>query len=154
MNFIERSKSVMEKCVALGSDHAGRELRKAVGARLAELGKSFVDFGAADEVERVDYPTIAVEVAKTVQEGRCRFGVLVCGTGVGMAMAANRLRGVRAANCTSEYMARLSRAHNDANVLTLGQRVVGPGLALSILEAFLDGEFEGGRHQDRVTMFD
>ncbi|MDR1545547.1 MAG: ribose 5-phosphate isomerase B [Deltaproteobacteria bacterium] len=142
----------MKLIMALGADHAGRELKKAVKARLEELGWAVVDFGVADEVEKADYPTVADAVAQAVEDGRCRFGTLVCGTGVGMAMAANRRRGVRAANCTSEYMARLSRAHNDANVLTLGERVVGTGLALSILEAFLAAEFEGGRHQRRVEL--
>jgi ribose 5-phosphate isomerase B len=136
----------------VGADHAGRELKALVKGRLAERGLPFADFGVDDGVDRADYPVVAKKVAEAVQSGEFRFGVLVCGTGAGMAMAANRLPGVRAANCASELVATLARAHNDANVLTLGQRVLGPGLALAILDAFLDGEFQGGRHKARVDM--
>jgi ribose 5-phosphate isomerase B len=138
--------------VALGADHAGRELKNVILERLAAAGIFYKDFGVADNVAKADYPVIAAEVARAVQLGKCRLGVLVCGTGVGMAIAANRFLGVRAANCTSEFMAAMARAHNDANILTLGQRVVGQGLALSILDAFLCTHFEGGRHQVRVEL--
>jgi ribose 5-phosphate isomerase B len=138
--------------VAIGSDHAGREIRKICFQRLNDQGYETIDLGVGDEIVSADYPKIAFELSKLITSGAAKFGVLVCGTGVGMAMAANRFKGVRAVNCLSEFMARMSRAHNDANVLTLGQRIVGPGLALSILDEFLASDFEGGRHLNRVKM--
>ena len=138
--------------VAVGADHAGREFKVLIKNHLAEKSLDCVDFGVEDDVEKADYPVIAAKVAKAVQEGRANLGILICGTGVGMAVAANRLAGVRAANCPNELVASLARAHNDANVLTLGQRVLGPDLALAIVDAFLETAFLGGRHQIRVDM--
>ena len=100
--------------------------------------------------DSVDYPDYAAKVGGAVVAGRARFGVLVCGTGIGMSIAANKVKGVRAALCTTEFEARMARAHNDANVLCLGERVVGGGLGASIVRAFLEQAFEGGRHQRRV----
>ncbi|HSN89684.1 MAG TPA: ribose 5-phosphate isomerase B [Anaeromyxobacteraceae bacterium] len=132
-----------------GSDHAGLALRaeairmaKAAGYEVQDLGPS--------SGESVDYPDYARQVAEAVAEGRARFGILVCGTGIGMSIAANKVRGIRAANCSSEFEARMARAHNDANVLCLGERVVGLGLGSAIVQAFLAAAFEGGRHQRRV----
>jgi ribose 5-phosphate isomerase B len=136
----------------LGSDHAGREYKALLREHLAAKGEPYEDFGVADDVEKADYPVIAKAVGQAVQAGRCQKGILICGTGVGMAAAANRFPGVRAANCATEYVAVLARAHNDANILTLGQRVLGPGLALAIVDAFLATGFLGGRHQVRVDM--
>ncbi|HEY8209090.1 MAG TPA: ribose 5-phosphate isomerase B, partial [Myxococcaceae bacterium] len=107
------------------------------------------DFGTHSG-DSVDYPDFASQVARAVQKGECSLGVLICGTGVGMSIVANKYRGVRAALCHTEFEARAARGHNDANVLCLGQRVLGPGVAASVMEAFLDGKFEGGRHERRV----
>ncbi|MDR1577715.1 MAG: ribose 5-phosphate isomerase B [Deltaproteobacteria bacterium] len=139
--------------VAIGADHAGLEFKALIRDQLIRLGFQYVDAGAPEGTERVDYPIVAADVAKLIQNGECVYGVLTCGTGLGMSMAANRFRSIRAANCSNEAMARLARAHNDANVLTLGQRLLGPDLALSILEVFLTTPFEGGRHQGRLSLF-
>ena len=139
--------------VALGADHGGVALKDALVLWLEERGAAFTDVGTAGE-ESVDYPDFAEEVVRLVLDGTARFGVLVCGTGIGMSIAANRHRGIRAALCTSSYMARMARAHNDANVLCLGGRVIGAGQAADILQAFLDGEFAGGRHTRRLGKID
>jgi ribose 5-phosphate isomerase B len=135
--------------VAIGSDHAGLSLRAAVRDALQKRGAEVADLGpfAADSV---DYPDFALLVARRVAAGECQLGVLVCGTGIGMSIAANKVHGVRAAVCTTEFEARAARSHNDANVLCLGERVVGTGLGTAILEAFLDTPFEAGRHARRV----
>ena len=135
--------------VIAGSDHAGLALRseavkvaKAAGFEVEDLGPFSGD--------SVDYPDYAERVARAVAEGRARFGILVCGTGIGMSIAANKVRGVRAAHCTTEYEARMARLHNDANVLCIGERGVGLGLGGAIVRAFLETAFEGGRHARRV----
>jgi ribose 5-phosphate isomerase B len=135
--------------IILASDHAGLELRQELVAGLRERGVSFEDMGPTSR-ESVDYPDFATKVARAVAAGEYTHGVLVCGTGIGMSIVANKYRGVRAALCTTEFEARMARAHNDANVLCLGQRVVGAGVARAILEAFLATPFEGGRHEKRV----
>ena len=135
--------------VVFGSDHAGLHLRPEAVKFAKELGFEVEDLGPT-ATDSVDYPDFAKRVAQTVTQGRARFGVLVCGTGIGMAISANKVRGVRACTATSEFEARMARAHNDANVLCLGERVVGVGLGLSILKVFLETKFEGGRHQRRV----
>jgi len=132
-----------------GSDHAGLALR-AEAVRIAKAaGYEVQDLGPFSG-ESVDYPDYARRVADAVAEGRARLGILVCGTGIGMSIAANKVKGVRAATCSSEFEARMARAHNDANVLCVGERVVGLGLASAIVRAFLETAFEGGRHQRRV----
>ena len=135
--------------IALGCDHAGLELERSIAARLRELGRSFVELGT-DSEESVDYPDYAQRVAEAVASGRQRLGVLVCGTGIGMSIAANKVPGIRAAVCTSQYEAYLARAHNDANVVCLGGRVTAAPHAGAIVETFLGGQFEGGRHQRRL----
>lgn len=135
--------------VAVGSDHAGNELKKVVIALLEGRGFQVEDVGTYSN-DSVDYPDFASQVARKVGGGEARFGVLVCGTGIGMSIVANKYRGVRAAVCTSEFEARATRAHNDANVLCLGERVVGIGLGGAIAEAFVDTAFEGGRHERRI----
>lgn len=135
--------------LAIASDHAGISLKDELKLALQQRGLDPVDFGAFSG-ESVDYPDFASQVARGVKAGEYTFGVLVCGTGIGMSIVANKHRGVRAALCHNEFEARMARAHNDANVLCLGQRVTGPGLAQEILRAFLDTKFEGGRHQMRV----
>ena len=135
--------------VALAADHAGVELKAELVAQCRALGHEPVDLGPTS-TDSCDYPDFAAKVAGAVAAGEAALGVLVCGTGIGMSMAANKVRGVRAAVCRTEYEARLTRAHNDANVLCLGQRVTGAGLAAEILRAFLATAFEGGRHARRV----
>jgi ribose 5-phosphate isomerase B len=135
--------------VIIASDHAGLELRRELVSVLKDLRAEVEDVGPTTS-ESVDYPDYARSVARAVAAGGHQFGVLVCGTGIGMSIMANKHRGIRAALCTNEFEARMARAHNDANVLCLGQRVVGAGLARSILEAFLTTPFEGGRHQKRL----
>jgi ribose 5-phosphate isomerase B len=133
----------------IASDHAGLELRQDLLEALKQRGVAFDDVGPTSH-ESVDYPDFAKKVAKAVSAGEYPLGVLVCGTGIGMSIVANKYRGVRAALCTTEFEARMARAHNDANVLCVGQRVVGTGVARAILEVFLSTPFEGGRHQKRV----
>lgn len=141
------------KPLALGSDHAGFALKQSLKQALGQWGIEFEDLGTMSEAS-VDYPDFAHAVADGVADGKYRFGVLVCGTGLGVSMAANRHKGVRAAVCTDSYAAKMARQHNDANVLCVGARIVGPGLAEDILKAFLDAPFEGGRHAKRVTKID
>ncbi len=136
--------------IAIGSDHAAADLRVIVKKYLDEKGLAYIDCGT-DEAPS-DYPVIAQKVCGAIQNGDADTGILLCGTGIGMSMAANKCRGIRAAVCSESYSARFTRLHNDANVLCMGARVVGSGLAAEILDAFLETEFEGGRHQRRVDM--
>ncbi|HEY3452210.1 MAG TPA: ribose 5-phosphate isomerase B [Myxococcales bacterium] len=135
--------------IAIASDHAGFALKKEVAETLVSLGHELEDFGTFDN-SSVDYPDFATQVAKSVRDGKNQFGVLMCGTGIGMSIVANKYRGIRAALCTTEFEAKMSRAHNDANVLCMGERVVGPGLGRSIAQAFVSTVFEGGRHIKRI----
>ena len=135
--------------VIFGSDHAGLGLRAEAIRVAREKGFEVDDLGPFSG-ESVDYPDYARKVAEAVASGRVRFGVLVCGTGIGMSISANKVKGVRAAHCTTEYEARMARAHNDANVLCVGERVLGSGQAGAVVAAFLSQPFEGGRHQRRV----
>jgi ribose 5-phosphate isomerase B len=132
-----------------GSDHAGLNLRREAVRVAREKGFEVEDLGPFSG-DSVDYPDYALKVAQAVATGKARFGLLVCGTGIGMSIAANKVRGVRAAHCCTEFEARMARAHNDANVLCLGERVNGLGLGSAIVAAFLEQPFEGGRHQRRV----
>lgn len=135
--------------VALGADHAGVHLKDAVRQQLESRGIEVRDIGTVDETS-VDYPDYATQVARTVASGDADRGILVCGTGIGMAIAANKVDGVRAAPVVDLESARLSREHNDANVLALGARVTTPDLARQIVDTFLDTPFAGGRHQRRI----
>ena len=135
--------------VALGADHAGFELKQTLCTFIAKLGHEAHDLGT-DSLDSVDYPDFAKAVAKLVAEGGADVGLLICGTGLGMAIAANKVKGIRAATCNEPYSAAMARSHNDANVLTIGSRVVGRGLAEEIVARFLETGFEGGRHQRRV----
>jgi len=141
---------VADRIIA-GSDHAGITLRGEVVRVAAAAGFEVEETGPGPG-ERADYPEQARLVAEAVAAGRGRFGILVCGTGIGMSMSANKVRGIRAAVCSTEFEARMARAHNDANVLCLGERVIGPGLCEGIVRAFLSTAFEGGRHAVRVQM--
>ncbi|HVP66352.1 MAG TPA: ribose 5-phosphate isomerase B [Anaeromyxobacteraceae bacterium] len=140
----------MPERVVAGSDHAGLGLRAEAVQVARELGFEVEDLGPFSK-ESVDYPDYAQRVAEAVAGGRARFGILVCGTGIGMSIAANKVKGARAAHCTTEYEARMARAHNDANVLCVGERVIGAGLAAAVVRAFLAEPFEGGRHERRVA---
>jgi len=138
--------------VAIGCDHGGIELKQTVVAVLQELGHEIEDQGCFSE-ESVDYPNFAQAVCSLVKDGSCERGILVCGTGLGMSMAANRYPEIRAALCAEMFSARMSREHNDANVLCLGARVTGPGLAAEIVRTWMTTDFAGGRHQRRIDMF-
>lgn len=135
--------------IAIGCDHAGPALKAEIMAHLDEKGVEYVDFGI-QEGEKVDYPDKAKEVCEKVSAGEFDRAVLICGTGIGMSMSANKIKGIRAACCSDYFSAKYTRAHNDANVLCIGARVVGPGLAIELVDVFLDTQFEGGRHQRRV----
>lgn len=139
------------KKITVGCDHAGLNLKKIVIAHLEGRGFEVLDVGT-HSTDSCDYPQIAHELCKNIQDGKTELGILVCGTGIGMSMAANKHRGIRAAACSDTFSARLTRVHNDANVLCFGERVVGMGLALDLVDAFVDAEFEGGKHQRRVDM--
>ncbi len=135
--------------IALGADHAGWQLKEEIKAWLLGRNVEVTDFGTHSP-DPVDYPDYAAQVGEAVASGKAERGVLVCGTGIGMAMAANKVPGVRAAFCPDLFTARMSREHNDANVLTLGGRLTGRELALEIVEMWLRAEFQGGRHGRRV----
>ena len=140
--------------IGLASDHGGFELKRQIKDWLAKRdGVEVSDFGTYS-AESVDYPDFAAQVARRVSDGTLDRGILVCTTGTGMAITANKFPGVRAAQVFDPRMARLAREHNNANVLCLGERVTGPGLALAITKVFFSTDFEGGRHQRRVQMFD
>jgi ribose 5-phosphate isomerase B len=135
--------------IAFGSDHAGFELKQHLIERLAEQGHEIIDHGT-DSTESVDYPAFCAAAARSVRDGDADVGIVMGGSGQGEQLAANKVRGVRAALCNCLYTARMAREHNDANVLSIGARVVGVGLAEEIVDLFLATEFEGGRHQRRV----
>jgi ribose 5-phosphate isomerase B len=138
--------------IAFGSDHAGASLKAELLAYAQELGHEVSDFGGGEDGP-VDYPVYAFAVAKAVARGEYDRGILICGTGLGMSIAANKVRGVRAALCHECYTARMSREHNDANILCLGQRVLGPGLAREVLRVFLSTPFsQGASHVRRLAM--
>jgi ribose 5-phosphate isomerase B len=138
------------KPIAIASDHAGFELKESLSESLSQMGYEVLDLGTKGP-ESVDYPDYGEALARAVQEGRAERGVLVCGTGIGISMAANRVAGVRAANCHDETSARLAREHNDANVLALGARLIGVEVAKDCLRTFLTTDFAGGRHARRVA---
>ncbi|HEC34665.1 MAG TPA: ribose 5-phosphate isomerase B [Chloroflexi bacterium] len=135
--------------IAIGADHGGYHLKQEIGHFLLTSGHQVSDVGTHNEAT-TDYPDYAVQVARAVVAGEADLGVLVCGTGIGMSIAANKVRGARAAVATDCYMARMARRHNDANILCLGGRVLGVGTALEVVQAFLEGRFAGGRHARRV----
>ena len=137
--------------IAVGCDHVGFLLKRAVVEHLERRGYTVVDLGT-NSAARTDYPVYGKAVAEAVASGACSLGVVLCGTGVGISIAANKVPGVRAVVCSEPYSALLSRRHNDTNVLALGARVVGRALALMIVDAWLMGEYEGGRHAKRVEM--
>ncbi len=135
--------------IAVGSDHRGIELKQAIIGFLKDLGYEYRDFGCYSS-DPVDYPDIAKEVAMAVAEGKFGHGILICGSGIGMSIAANKVRGIRAALCCNLLNAERARLHNDANVLCLGQEIVGREMALDIVKTYLATTFEGGRHSRRI----
>ncbi len=140
--------------IALGCDHAGYKLMKHVKNRLEERGLEYKDFGTYSE-ESCDYPVYGKKVAKAVQSGECDKGIIICGTGIGISITANKFKGIRAALCSDCFSAEATRLHNDANILAMGERILGPGLACKIVDTFLDTEFSGEkRHQRRIDQIE
>jgi len=137
--------------IAAGADHGGYAIKEAVVRRLRSQGHEVVDVGTTSGDVSVDYPDFGHKVAAMVASGEAERGLLVCGTGLGICMSANRHRGVRAADCVTPYLAEMARRHNDANVLCLGGRTTGPSVAIQILDLFLSTPFDGGRHERRVA---
>lgn len=135
--------------IALGSDHGGYKLKNEIISFLKENGYEIKDFGTYS-TESCDYPDFAEKVAEAVVSKEFDFGILVCGTGIGISISANKIPGVRAALCSDTFSAHATREHNDANILALGERVVGPGIAIDIVKTFLTSEFQGERHQKRI----
>ena len=135
--------------IVIGSDHGGFELKEVLKAHLEEKGFDVTDVGAFD-TNSVDYPDIAEKACREVICGNCAWGVLVCGTGIGISIAANKVKGIRCALVSNEYSAEMTKRHNNANMLAFGGRVTGPDLAKNIIEAYIKAEFEGGRHQNRI----
>lgn len=144
----------MEKLkIAIGSDHGGFKLKEKIIEYLRGENLEFKDFGTFDE-ESCNYPEIAKKISTEVANGSFDRGILICGTGIGVSIAANKVKGIRAALCSDTFSAKASRGHNNANILCLGQRVIGESLALDILDIWLKSEFEGGRHKIRVDMIE
>ena len=137
--------------IGIGNDHVGYELKVMISDHLTQLGHEVVDCGHHG-TDRVDYPVFGQRVAIALVAGEVERGILICGTGVGISIAANKVDGIRCVCCSEPYSARLSRQHNDTNILAFGCRVVGPGVATLIVESWLEAEFEGGRHATRVAM--
>lgn len=135
--------------IAIGCDHGGFQLKGEIISYLKEEGYEVQDFGTYSE-ESCDYPDYAVKVAELVAAKENELGIIICGTGIGVSIVANKVPGIRAALCSDTFSAHATRQHNNANILTMGQRVVGPGLALDIVKTFLTSEFEGGRHERRI----
>lgn len=135
--------------IAIGCDHGGLEHKNAIAEHLKHRGFEITDFGIYEQTS-VDYPDIALPLCESITGGLCELGILVCGTGIGMSMAANKVKGIRAAACSEHFSAKYTRLHNNANVLCLGGRVIGVGTAIELADIFVDTAFEGGRHQKRV----
>lgn len=145
--------SELKKKIAIGADHGGFELKGMIASHLRSLGFDVIDVGT-DTDESCDYPVFASRLCDVILRGDAELGILVCGTGIGMSIAANKHRGIRAACCSDTFSARLTRMHNNANVLCIGARVVGSGLALDLVDAFIGAEFEGGRHTERLSLIE
>lgn len=137
--------------IAIGCDHGGLEHKNAIAEHLKERGFEVEDFGIYEQ-KPIDYPVIALKVAKSVAEEENELGILVCGTGIGMSLVANKVKGIRAAALSEHFSAKYTRLHNNSNILCLGGRVIGVGTALELVDLFVDTEFEGGRHQKRIDM--
>ena len=136
--------------IAIGCDHAGVEMKNAIIEELSKKGFEFKDMGT--DGEPCDYPNMAEAVCSLITSGECEKGILICGTGIGMSIAANKIKGIRAALCSDSFSTKFTRLHNDSNVMCMGARTLGPGLACELAEIFLTTGFEGGRHQRRVDL--
>lgn len=139
--------------IALGSDHGGFNLKNTIIEHLRNKGIELEDLGCYN-TESCDYPVYGKKVAEYVKSGKCDFGIIVCGTGIGISIAANKIPGIRAAHCTDSFTAKATRQHNNSNILALGERITGVAIALDIVDVFLNTEFEGGRHNKRVNMIE
>ena len=137
--------------IAIGNDHAAVEMKQHIFKYLTDKGYTLVNYGT-DTSDSVDYPVYGKKVADAVASGECDLGILICGTGIGISLAANKVKGIRAAVCSEAYSAALTRRHNNANIIAFGARVVGTATAETIVDAFLEAEFEGGRHGTRVDL--
>ncbi|MBE7040069.1 MAG: ribose 5-phosphate isomerase B [Ruminococcaceae bacterium] len=135
--------------IVIGSDHGGYELKEVIVKYLKSIGKEVKDCGTFDGAS-VDYPDIAKEVCAEYKKGGYEFGILICGTGIGISIAANKIEGIRCALLNNEYSAKMTKRHNNSNIIAFGGRVVGPDMAIGMLEAYMSAEFEGGRHQKRI----
>ncbi len=138
--------------IGFGCDHVSLELKKILMEHVAQKGIEVLDYGAYQEVKRENYPEYGLKVAEAVKGGDCDLGIIVCGTGIGISISANKVPGIRAAVCSEPYSAKLSREHNNSNILAMGARVVGSELAKMIVDQWLEAEYEGGRHQIRLDM--
>lgn len=136
--------------ISIGSDHAGFVMRRMIVTHLQKKGFEVIEHGAVSETEPFSYVKAGLAVASDIQNHRVERGIVICGTGIGISIACNKKQGIRCALCLNEFMARMAREHNDAQILALGARVLGTSLAVSIVDAYLDGHFEGGRHQERI----
>ena len=136
--------------IAIGCDHGGLSHKEKIKEKLSEWGYEYKDFGTYDE-SSCDYPDIAKEVAEGIKSGECDKGILICGTGIGMSIAANKVSGIRAAHVTDTFSAKMSREHNNAHIICLGERITGIEVAFEIVKAYLEAEFQGGRHEQRVN---
>ncbi len=136
--------------IAIGCDHAGVEMKKAIIEALSLQGFEFMDMGT--DGEPCDYPDVAASLCNEILAGHCEKGILICGTGIGLSIAANKFKGIRAALCSDSFSTRFTRLHNDANVMCMGARTLGQGLAIELAEIFLTTSFEGGRHQRRLDL--
>lgn len=136
--------------IGIGNDHGGYNLKLHIKKLLEEKGIEVKDFGSHD-TNSIDYPDIALPLCESVVSGECECGILVCGTGIGMSIAANKIKGIRAAHVTDSFSARMTKMHNNANVICLGERITGLEIASDIVNAYLNAEFEGGRHEGRVN---
>ncbi len=139
--------------IAIGSDHAGFKMKEDIKEWLLDEGYQVKDFGT-DSEDSVDYPDFAEKTSNNVADGDSELGILICGTGIGMAISANKVKGIRAARCQDNYSAKMARAHNNANILTFGSRVIGIELAKDVVRAYLNTDYAGGRHQRRVDKID
>ena len=146
---MDRKDKIMK--IGIGNDHSALEMKKEIIAFLEEKGHEVVDYGT-NSAESCDYPVYGEIVARAVAAGEVEQGILICGTGLGISLAANKVKGIRAAVCSEPFTAKMARAHNNCNILAFGARVVGPELAKMIVEAWLNTDFEGGRHQRRVDL--
>ena len=136
--------------IAIGCDHGGLSHKEKIKEKLTEWGYEYKDFGTYDE-SSCDYPDIAKAVAEAIKSGECDKGILICGTGIGMSIAANKVSGIRAAHVTDTFSAKMSREHNNAHIICLGERITGIEVAFEIVKAYLEAEFQGGRHEQRVN---